>query len=191
MLHRGSRAAIAAGTFATALIAVAALAVQQATSHASGTYPILITASGFNPSTCITNRNYSTIVFQNNDTKPHRVVIPLLPLKTVPTTWPDDQEWRMDTGVIPPGGSSSGWFTNQVDDTYFYDYDNPSISGHWVVPLSNSAQSNCTPGATATPTRTATATATPTTPGGGTAGCARYAAGGCLTAINVASDKAN
>lgn len=155
--------------------------------RAAGEFTIEILASGFNPQLCTVNRNDSTVYFHNRDTKARRVI------------WRDpnageDAPLRYDSGDIPPGARVKAFsVTSQVDIRY-EDANIPAHTGRIVAPMSNEAQSNCSPlPPTPTPTNTPTPTPTPrpTPPPPPTPeACARLLANpeGCRVAIRVASD---
>ena len=155
--------------------------------QAAGVYTIEIHANSFNPPICVVNRNDSEVHFVNKDSKPRRIVEPLIGSPT--------GEFRLDTGVIAPGATTTGgWVFSALDYVQYQDFDSPSLEGVIEVPLDPNTQSQCdplppTPTPTATPTRTPTPLPTappPPTP----EACARLLNDpkGCAVVIWAASD---
>ena len=161
--------------------------------HAENTIEILPGDLGFNPETCILNRNGSKVRFYNADTEPRRVVVPLA-FDPDPT----EEEFLLDTGVLEPGQyAQTAWVMNANQDITYYDFDNRALTGKVEAPLNPNAADNCkpqppTPTPTNTPTVTPTPIVTPTpTPTQGPAGCERFFASphGCAVAPNIANDE--
>ena len=95
---------------------------------------------GFNPQECTINRNLRAEVrFLNRDTKPRRIVVDEL-------YSPEPGGFSRDTGWIEPGQKQEGyWSFGEIQDLTYRDHDEPSITGHITVPLSNQAATMCDP----------------------------------------------
>jgi hypothetical protein len=189
---------LAALLLAGAMLAAGAVSVviggRPATdAQAAGEYTIEILASGFNPQTCIVNRNNSTVSFLNKDTKVRRVIQPAF--SSDPSAPP---EW--DSGDIQPGAIVRAWVITGQAEIDYEDANIPSHTGVIIAPQDPNAASDCdpnpptptptnTPTITPTPTRTATPIPTPSAPPMPEA-CDRFLANpiGCLVAIWVATD---
>jgi len=178
---------VAAVSMLTAGIAVVVLSESSTPAQAAGTYYIELLPSGPNPANCTVNRLDSVVKFVNKDTKPHRMVVPLVGSPT--------GEYRLDTGVIEPGATQTGgWLFSSQDHAEYEDIDSGGYGGVIIVPIEPNTAAVCsplppTPTPTNTPTITPTPTATPTKPPTPEA-CARLlnTPKGCNLAPAVASD---
>ena len=113
------------------------------TSHAQAPAPELIIEilpGGFNPPECTINRNLRAEVrFVNRDTKPRRIVVDELYA-------PEPGGFSRDTGWLEPGETQSGyWSFGEIQDLTYRDHDDPSLTGHITVPMSNTAATACAP----------------------------------------------
>jgi hypothetical protein len=101
---------------------------------------IVILPDRFNPRVCTVNRNARVpIAFVNRDTKPRRVVVDELYA-------PEPGGLARDTGWIEPGETGRRtWSFGEIQDLTYRDHDNPALTGKIIVPLSNSAPTECNP----------------------------------------------
>ncbi|MCC6381609.1 MAG: hypothetical protein IT304_03825 [Dehalococcoidia bacterium] len=152
---------------------------------ADGVYTVEILRSGFNPQTCVVNRNRSTVRFLNKDSVARRVVVPAAGVDSPPL---------YDSGDIAPGDTWSGFYIDYQAELHYYDFYFPAQTGVVLAPVDPNAASQCDPlppTPTPTPTRTATPTPTPTPVPQSPAGCLRFFASplGCAVGPFVATDE--
>lgn len=126
--------------------------------RAASLYTIEIIDSGFNPTTCVVNRNDDEVRWFNKTSKVVRVY--------VPDVGGPDNPPRYDFEVQPGQYSTTKLRVSHNVELDYYDKNIPAHSGRIVAPFENNAAPNCSPAAptptpTNTPTRTPTPTATP------------------------------
>lgn len=193
-MRRWTRSLMALGSAAMVAVAmVAILASSQGTpAEAASEYTIDILPGTFNPDICRVSRNDDVVYFRNKDSKPRRIVVPLV--------GDPNGAFRLDTGVIPPGERSvGGWAFSGQDYVTYQDFDRPSLKGTIDVPQNPGVGTDCAPRPptptptntpTITPTRTPTPIPTPTQQPPGCTGLmveSRKPVIGCGVAVDITS----
>lgn len=144
--------AAVAGMLGLAGIAATIIGNSATSGEAAGQYTIAITDTGFNPDYCIVRR-MDSFRWVNKGTVPHHVVSVALK---------NNDERVIDTGVLQPGQTSSGYVVGAKSIYAYYDRLNPELKGTVDAGDRPASCAERPPTPTPTPTPSVSPTLTPT-----------------------------